>query len=127
MSLAGTREDRTDMAIIQDPGKFEGEPSWAPILWDWTANGMQDETFYDGEMPIDVYAITADCVASLRAAGCDADDETELRGVIGQTILLWETEQGFVETRIVDATELARIQRDCADTANSETDEGDDA
>jgi len=44
----------------------------------------------------------------------DDDDLRELHTLIGQHVLLWESDQGFCNTRIVDGVELARIEAACA-------------
>lgn len=115
------------MGTIRNPGKFEGEPSWAPALWDATLEGCADDEFHDGETPVAVFTVDAKLRDELTAGawsvayGIDPADVAEL--VDGESVLLWECEQGFVNTRVVDAAELERIQAECAADAEGCDDE----
>lgn len=72
--------------IIRTPGKFEGEPTWVPHLWDLAGDGGADEDF--GRV---VFFRTDD---ELRA------QFPGLAGVFG--VGLEETEQGFVNSQTFD-------------------------
>jgi len=66
--------------IIQDPGKFEGEPLWSPYFYDLYLNGCAD---YDGddELWFDI----------------DDEDLAQFPELVGYTrVILREDEQGFV-------------------------------
>lgn len=106
------------MATIRNPGKFEGEPSYVPALWDMVLEGATDDEFHDGETPVAVFTVDAALRAEFTdgatgtAYGIDPADVTAL--VDGESVLLWESETGFVNSRTVDAAELARIMGECA-------------
>lgn len=73
-------------SIIRDPGKFEGEPMWAPHFWELILSGAVDDTTFDGP---------GDCdVSWLILEPTDLVDFPELAEVYG--ISMWESEQGFV-------------------------------
>jgi len=40
--------------IIRDPGKFEGEPSYVPDLWEKVLDGGNDETIMDSDTVVSV-------------------------------------------------------------------------
>lgn len=66
--------------VIRSPGKFEGEPVYAPYFWDAFLNGMQDED--DGEFLL--FNVTDE----------DRVEFPELQGV--SQVSLGEDSQGFV-------------------------------
>ena len=47
---------------VKRPGRFEGEPLYAPYFWDQVMNGGGDETIEgeDDETIIDVFIVTAE-------------------------------------------------------------------
>jgi hypothetical protein len=70
--------------IIKTPGKFEGEPLWAPYYWDLALEGNADMD---------------DCVEGGYGFKLDASDVEvwpELKGT--PMILLFESDNGFVYT-----------------------------
>ena len=75
--------------VIRDPGKFEGEPIYAPYFYDALMNGGSDSTEYDGDTPIDVFDVSDE----------DRQIFPELQGV--SEVRCYESEQGFfyAETR----------------------------
>lgn len=70
---------------IASPGKFEGEPAWAPSFWDAALNGFADDD--DGVR----FAFWPD--------PADRREWPELAGVA--KVLLWQDEQGFVHSDTV--------------------------
>lgn len=38
-----------ELGVIQDPGKFEGEPIYVPFYWDMGLEGFADEDETDGD------------------------------------------------------------------------------
>lgn len=84
------REYKVVNGIIESPGKFEGEPVYAPYFWGLYLNGMAD---YD-ESPGGALAG--------EVSGFDLTDEDrerfpELEGF--ERVELWTDDQGFVWTR----------------------------
>lgn len=70
--------------IIMSPGKFEGEPIYAPYFWDLVMDGGADETEDDG----DIFRISAED----RREFPEIDRDTT-------TIRIWEDGNGFVYTQ----------------------------
>ena len=64
---------------IRSPGKFEGEPVYAPYFYDALMNGFADDD---------------DGVASFNIDANDIKEFPELANV--KRLRLWESEQGFV-------------------------------
>jgi hypothetical protein len=72
--------------MIVSLGKFEGEPDYVPYLWSFALDGSL-ETVYEHDQPISI-------------AEVDDDDRAKFPALMGvYAVLLWETEQGFVESR----------------------------
>ena len=76
------RQESEEMA--KGPGKFEGEPIYAPYFWDMAMNGMDDDTEWDDDTPISVFTVTEED----RALFPELDD--------AKTVRLWEDGNGFV-------------------------------
>ena len=83
--------------VIVSPGKFEGEPEYAPHFYEIMCGGGADATIYDGDVQIDVFVVTTDDVARF----------PELAGVYA--VLLWERSDGFVETDECTRSQLGRL------------------
>jgi hypothetical protein len=66
--------------VIRNPGKFEGEPIYAPYFWDALLNGFADSDD-DGVAVFDIEA-------------SDIEQFPELANV--ERIALYESDQGFV-------------------------------
>ena len=77
-----------DATRITTPGKFEGEPLWAPYFWEAALDGSGDFDEIDG-----VYVSTFDI---------DPDD-VKAFPELGQfaKVQVWENDQGFVFTSAV--------------------------
>ena len=71
------------MDVIKEPGKFEGEPTYVPYLWDLAGDGA-GETIYDYHDPITLLLI----------ADSDVTAYPELANVYA--VVMWESEAGFV-------------------------------
>ena len=98
------------MSIIREPGKFEGEPTYAPMMWDASLDGGM-ETIYDGETPVSVYSVEPE----------DIEAYPDLAGV--DVVVLWEDSQGFVHSRQMTTSELETFRRECeTDSEQSEVD-----
>ncbi len=80
--------------IIREPGKFEGEPLYVRELWELGLEGGASETVYDGETPVDVFILT------------DGDRESYKLDADDYAILLWESETGFVNSRVMTETQF---------------------
>ena len=79
--------------IIKSPGKFESEMLYVPYFWDGIMDGGGDEQVLDGETPVDFVMFS--------------DEDLELFPEIGDAfgIALWESDQGFVNSRHFDTEE----------------------
>ncbi len=68
--------------IIRSPGKFEGEPMYAPYFYDALLNGFADED----EDGVATFIIT--------------DEDRKLFPMLADTksVRLWESDQGFIHT-----------------------------
>lgn len=83
----------TAINVIREPGKFEGEPTYVPYLWDVVMDGFSDTTAYDGDTPVDILIIDSDDVAKF----------PDLKGIYA--VAVWESEQGFVNHRTFGAAD----------------------
>jgi hypothetical protein len=76
-----------EYGLITDPGKFEGEPIYIPVFYDFCLESGADEELYD------------DCETLFSFFKIDGLD-TAQHGIpaecAGKVLCLWETEQGFV-------------------------------
>lgn len=72
--------------MVKGPGKFEGEPIYAPYFWDLAMMSGEDDTEWDGDTMISVFDVSDEDLAMF----------PELNGV--KTIRLWEDGNGFVFT-----------------------------
>jgi len=80
---------RSRSAIIDAPGKFEGEPRGVQSLWDQSLDGGYDDIIDRGDGRT-IYSLTI---------GEDEDWE----GVPpGARVELWEDDQGFVHHEVVE-------------------------
>lgn len=77
--------DFNELDIISSPGKFEGEPIWAPYFW---------ESFLMGDADDD-----DDTVLTFNVTDTDRKEFPELNDVA--QVLLQETESGFVYSSTV--------------------------
>ncbi len=73
--------DLNELGIISSPGKFEGEPVYAPFFWDTLLEGGADEELEDGAA---VFYVTTE----------ERREFPELADIA--TVSLWETESGFI-------------------------------
>lgn len=99
-------ENPTD--IIRTPGKFEGEPVYVRTLWDSTMDGCEDDTLYDGDTPVSVFFVDA----AMRAA-FDLPAQT-------YAIILWESETGFVNSRLTSRADYDQLVTDLASADDGE-------
>ena len=75
--------------VIRSPGKFEGEPVFAPYFYDLMLNGCADDTLYDDRRYPGIGAVDVFDVTSL-----DQERFPSLRGV--EHVYLYTDDQGFV-------------------------------
>lgn len=87
------------MAIIRDPGKFEGEPTYVRGFWDLRSG---DEQIYDGDQLHEVFILTEED----RSEWPDLDPDAA-------ALVLWETTDGFVLHREMTEPELDQFRRAC--------------
>lgn len=92
-----------ESGIVRSPGKFESEPAHVVAFWDACMNGAAGNEFYDGETQVTAITIDDD----------DAKAFPTLAEDIGKVALLWESDQGFVNCRIVTADDAAQIESAC--------------
>lgn len=76
-------------------GKFEGEPSWIPMLWDRALAGFSDVSVHDGSMAIDGFKLDSN-MAIL----------TGLEPKPGHFLCLWSDDQGFISHMIMSEEQL---------------------
>lgn len=96
------REYNTANGIIKSPGKFEGEPIWAPYFWDKGLNGWADVDVGDGESEPAVWGfIIRDEDRSEFPDGFKLDT---------YAVSLWETDNGFVYTSQLTRAEYERLE-----------------
>jgi hypothetical protein len=81
--------------IDRTPGKFEGEPEYLKTLWDSVLDGASDDVIDDGDRVYSVFRLSAD---DKRDYATDAD-----------IIIVWESDQGFVNMRHLDSAEFAAL------------------
>lgn len=80
-------------ADVKGPGKFEGQPPWAPYFYEIMLDDGSDETLFceehDGDCecsPVDLFTVT------------EADHALFPELPIGSRIEVWESSQGRVYT-----------------------------
>lgn len=75
---------------IKGPGKFEGEPIYAPYYWECTLDGGADEEEFDeaNDRPVAVFRLTPEDFRMFPELG------------VGEKLRLYEDEQGFVWSRV---------------------------
>ena len=74
---------------VSDLGKFEGEPAYVPFLWDYYMNGFEDDYIYCGSDYYSIYFVDNDMRAKF----------PDLLNLDDFAVVLWETEQGFVNSK----------------------------
>lgn len=84
-----TEEERAEVraeceADVSRPGKYEGQAPHVPYFHAAALNGLQDDTWYDGDFPFDVFTVRE----------CDRAIFPNL--TVGGMIVIYEIEQGFV-------------------------------
>lgn len=85
------------------PGKFEAEPGYVERLWEIVLDGAADDEFYDGETPIALFYVDQDLRELLSREGFATNLDVE----DGQVIAVWESDQGFVNSRVMSPQEAA--------------------
>lgn len=91
--------------IITSPGKFEGEPSYVPALWEAAIEGRSDRTVMDGETEISCFAIDDEIAEAIGEQGPMA----------GMFVCLWETDDGFVYSETWSEADIAKAEADQPD------------
>lgn len=94
-----------ERGIITNPGKFEGEPSYVPALWDAAIEGRSDRTVMDGETEISCFQIDEEIAEAIGEAGA-------MRGMF---VCLWEDDQGFVFSETWSEDDLTKAEADQPD------------
>ncbi len=74
--------------VIVSPGKFEGEPVYAPHFFDASLNGGPDDYADDGGVDVMLFAIQPEDLAEF----------PELEG--SDNIRMWENDSGFIYTKL---------------------------
>lgn len=83
--------------ICHEPGKFEGEPMFIQSYYQMMLDGYEDAQIQDGEGGI-VYSIFE----------LNSVQERQL----GDALVLWESDQGFVHHKILTNAELFKFIAD---------------
>ena len=78
--------------VIQDPGKFENEPVWAPQFWQLALEGEGDAEWSELGEPVKTKFLVDEH---------DVKRWPELAGV--ESFEMWEDDAGFVNTNVVMA------------------------
>lgn len=96
--------DLTNLAdIVSHPGKFEGEPVFAPYYWDQAMEGNSEFIYPDGCNQEDVEDSNFfDCF------GVNAEESDAFDLPIGTVVLIREDSQGFVIAHTEPDMESAR-------------------
>jgi hypothetical protein len=81
---------RVENGRIVSPGKFEGEPIYAPSYWDYVLEGCSGSTLDTPDGPVDCFILDPS----------DRADWPELGNTYA--LALWEADQGFVHCEHFD-------------------------
>ncbi len=92
--------------IITEPGKFECELAFVPLLWDWVVAGDAEEL--EGHPEGGLFKITDDLILEILAQ--EPREHTEqirsiLHNHLGQNAMLTEDNEGFVRCTFADPVE----------------------
>jgi hypothetical protein len=99
--------------VIQNPGKFEGEPEYAPYFYDLMLNGASSETLYEDDRLVDVFVV-------------DADDRAQFPELAdAYAVLVWEDDQGFFNTREMTEQQLDNYRAELENSEPTEPEEED--
>jgi len=92
--------------IIRSPGKFEGEPVYAPEFWERALDGSADDEFSDRGVQMSLFTVRA-------------SDRAEFPSIERDTysIAIWEDEYGFVRTHELTHAEYVQFGPSCTDEA----------
>jgi hypothetical protein len=103
-----SRNIETLRGIIVSPGKFEGEPEWAPYFYDAILNGCCDHDYQNGPDDGACFFVVTDA---------DRREFPELADIYG--VGLAESSQGFIYTTAYATAEafeaVISIQQSCYD------------
>lgn len=100
------------------PGKFEAEPGYVERLWEIALDGAYDDEFYDGETPISVFYVDQGLRDLLSREGFAA----QLDVPDGQAIAIWESDQGFVYSKVLSPNLVAQWKAEVEADAAEEDD-----
>ena len=78
------------MTMIKEPGRFEGEPTYAPYFYDLMLNGDGEDIQGEGSDDETIYTIFG-------VGPEDVEEFPDLEGV--DVIVLWQSNSGLVYTR----------------------------
>lgn len=98
--------------IVHRLGKFQGEPLYVVLLWDFALEGGSDEDLHDGDCSHFIFtidpALVEECLyrSALRCG-------SELEAHYGEYLCLWENEQGFVHHEIMSPIRYAQFRAYC--------------
>lgn len=101
-------------SIIHEPGKFEGEHISVPHFWDVVMDGCTDDV-YIGETPYSFIVI-------------DEDDRALFADLTEYGLVLWESDNGFVNTKWFETkeefdSERAIMERESIEDCDEETED----
>ena len=81
--------------LINSPGKFEGEPTFAVFYWDAVLSGFSDEEGCEDGRPVSRFYV-------------DADDRAKFPDLADVAVVdIWESDMGFVYTDTYESAEKA--------------------
>lgn len=96
--------------IDRNPGKFEGEPEYVKAFWEVMMDGGADETIYEGDHPHEVFVLSDE---DRMKYGFDEED---------YALVLWESDQGFVNHEVISKAGLNAFRTHC-EKFNEENDD----
>lgn len=106
------REYRVSRGMIKNPGKFEGQPVYAVVLWDLMLEGAQDEIVDGPDGTYDAFRVDQNLVEAF-PEDFDEDD-------IGSWVVLSQSDTGFVNTELMTADEFNDFTDSDADADNDD-------
>lgn len=85
--------------VIVSRGKFEGEPSFMPTIWDMVLGSMADESLHDGTTAYYGFKIDEKLSA---VTGMPAQDDAYL--------VVWSDSQGFVNHMVLNHQQMMELE-----------------
>ena len=94
---------------VSDLGRFEGEPAYVPYCWQFYLDGFEDDTVYCGSDHYSVYFVDNE----MRAKFPDLLTFDPYGNHFDFAIVLWQTDQGFVNSECFTKDQYDSFVADC--------------